>query len=570
MTDHEQTQEDTTKTADKAAVSSNLEPSVSEQTTNPAEDTQPESLALVAEEIVAPALEIEWDSALEDEIKGGKKDRPRPQHKPKKPASTFSELPLSDSVRSAIENMGWSTPTPVQAECLPYTLDNRDVAGFAQTGTGKTGVFLVSLAHQLEQHRKRQEEAKNEDAKGCQPFALVLAPTRELAVQIEDDCSKLFELLKIRSLAVYGGTDWEQLAKKLRKGVDVIIATPGRLLDYERKNVIDVSKLGMFVCDEVDRMFDMGFIDDVEKLLKKAPEKCQKLLFSATTNDRVHELAFEYLDQPEYISVNPEELAPERIEQHALLCETPEKLRVLMGLLREHNPERAIIFANTKLTAAWLQYKLSRNQFQVSIITGDLPQNKRIKLIECIKQGQVRYLIATDVASRGLHISGVTHVYNFDIPDDPSNYVHRIGRTARAGASGSSYTLVCDVYSENFAPIQEMLGEAAPKSRWFDSKYLEIKDQAGNPFDDNFGRPEPEPEPRRPDHARPHSRDRKPDTRKETPHRNKNQPQKKHPKKDAHSGNKKTQTPVATKKATPSVGALARKLFNVFFGWLKK
>jgi len=263
----------------------------------------------------------------------------------------------------------------------------------------------------------------------------------------------------------------------------MIVATPGRLKDFFQRKMVDLSQVKIFICDEADRMFDMGFIDDVEFFLDKIPEEAQKLLFSATTNDNVKELAFEYLNHPAYISVNPEVITPEAIEQHAIICDSSNKLRVMLGLLKEHNPVCAIVFTNTKMTAEWLHYKLSGNGIDVDLITGDLPQKKRIQLIQRIKEGKVKALIATDVASRGLHISKVSHVYNFDVPDDPANYVHRIGRTARAGAKGSSYTLVCEDYGENIRAIQEMLGtQVHLKGEWFDPKYLDIKDESGNPY----------------------------------------------------------------------------------------
>ena len=234
-------------------------------------------------------------------------------------------------------------------------------------------------------------------------------------------------------------------------------------------------------------MFDMGFIDDVEFFLSKLPEDVQKLLFSATTNAEVKELAFEYLDKPAYISVNPETLTPENIEQHAVIVDAPNKLKVMLGMLREHNPECCIIFTNTKLTAEWLHFKLSRNGIDVDLITGDLPQSKRIQLIHKIKDGKVKALIATDVASRGLHISRITHVYNFDLPQEPANYVHRIGRTARAGAKGSSFSLVCDDYGENLAGIKELLGEQFPvKAKWYDLAFDSIVDASGNPFEERI------------------------------------------------------------------------------------
>jgi ATP-dependent RNA helicase RhlB len=397
---------------------------------------------------------------------------------------SFEEADLDPRLLKAIQLLGWDKPTPVQGLCLPFTLKGRDVAGFAQTGTGKTGVFLTTFAQRF---LAREDKKPNESKGTALPFAVVLAPTRELAIQIHEDACSFLAPIGAKSLAVFGGMDYEKQAADLRAGIDLVVATPGRLKDYYQKKIISMRDCGLFVCDEVDRMFDMGFVDDVEYFLEKIPENAQKLLFSATTNEKVKELAFEYLEKPEYISVNPEVIAPENIEQHAILCDSTCKLKVMIGLLREHNPSRAVIFINTKLTAQWLQYKLKGNGIVADVITGDLPQRKRISLMKKIKEGKVRILIATDVASRGLHISDITHVYNFDLPDEAANYVHRIGRTARAGAKGVSYSLVCEEYGENFEKIKALLGDSAPKSVWFDERYLEIKDMAGNPFDDNFG-----------------------------------------------------------------------------------
>ena len=394
----------------------------------------------------------------------------------------FSDLPIDERVQNAIAKLGWVAPTPVQKLCLPFTLKGREVAGFAQTGTGKTGVFLITTTNKL-----LASDRSTQEGDGRHPRAIVLAPTRELAMQIEDDAKNLLEFSGLSSVAIFGGVDYEKQATKLREGVDVIVATPGRLMDYTKKGVVDLKDVQVFVCDEADRMFDMGFIEDVEFFLKRIPESAQKLLFSATTNEQVKELAFEYLESPEYISVNPEILTPEKIEQRAIHVHAQHKLKVLMGLMREQQPDCSIIFTNTKLTAEWLWFKLSRNGFEVDLITGDLPQKKRIRLIERIKRVELKALIATDVASRGLHISRVTHVYNFDLPEDPSNYVHRIGRTARAGARGTAISLVCDDYGQNLTGINTLLGsDHALTSVWFDEAYLKIEDKAGNPFQGKF------------------------------------------------------------------------------------
>jgi ATP-dependent RNA helicase RhlB len=261
----------------------------------------------------------------------------------------------------------------------------------------------------------------------------------------------------------------------------VIVATPGRLKDFIQKKVVNISDTKLFICDEADRMFDMGFIEDVKFFLNKLTEGCQKLLFSATTNDSVRELAFEYLDKPEYISAQPDSITPEKIQQHAIICESVNKFKVILSLLRRDKPNCSIVFTNTKAAAEWLHFKLNGNGLDTDLITGDLPQRKRIALIKRIKEGEVKALIATDVASRGLHIGAVTHVYNFDLPNEASNYVHRIGRTARAGATGTAISLVCEDYGENLRAINTLLGPLAMKSEWYDPSFLEVTDLAGSP-----------------------------------------------------------------------------------------
>lgn len=349
--------------------------------------------------------------------------------------NTFDDLPLHPTILEAVRTIGWTTPTPVQKLCLPFSLRGRDVAGFAQTGTGKTGVFLITILNKL-----LSSPAAADQTSGRVPRAIVIAPTRELAMQSEQDAQDLFARTGIKSIAVFGGIDYDKQAREIKEGVDVIFATPGRLKDYIQKKVVRLEDITLFVCDEADRMFDMGFIEDVEFFLERIPETAQRMLFSATTNEQVKELAFEYLENPEYISVNPETITPEKIEMHALHCHATQKLQVLLGLLQDHNPECSIIFTNTKLTAEWLYFKLLHNGIEADLISGDLPQKKRIDLIHRIKEGKIKALVATDVASRGLHISRVTHVYNFDLPDDAANFIHRVGRTARAGARGFAYS----------------------------------------------------------------------------------------------------------------------------------
>lgn len=403
-------------------------------------------------------------------------------HEDLPPIITFDELPVGEEVLQGIKSMGWSTPTEVQSLCLPYALKGQDVAGFAQTGTGKTGVFLITLAAQLLRQKQDQDTSKPRP-----PSAVILAPTRELALQIFEDSEKLFRSLKLRSTLIFGGVDFEKQLLELKKSPQVLVATPGRLKDFVQRKAVSLKSISIFVCDEVDRMFDIGFIEDVEYFLAQVPDTAQKLMFSATSNDTLEELCFEYLNRPKFLSVSQDEITPERITQKAILCSVSHKLRVFIGLLRSHKPQRAIIFTNTKMTAAWLHYKLSHNDFETDLITGDLPQKKRISLIRRIKAGKIRYLIATDVASRGLHISGITHVYNFDLPTEPANYIHRIGRTARAGATGTSYSLVCDEYGSHLVGINELM-KTPVLCEWFPEEYLAIKDNAPDPFLNNFGK----------------------------------------------------------------------------------
>jgi len=431
----------------------------------------------------AADLESESDESTEEEVR----ERPIVPLKDIPPEvaalgiNSFEDLPLVPSIGEAIRQMGWITPTPVQKLCLPYTLRSRDVAGFAQTGTGKTAVFLITILNKL-----LSTPSPEGQSAGRVPRAIVIAPTRELAMQSEQDAADLFAKTGLKSIAVFGGIDYDKQARDIAEGVDVIFATPGRLKDYIQKKVVRLEDISVFVCDEADRMFDMGFIEDVEFFLARIPQNAQRLLFSATTNDQVKELAFEYLENPEYISVNPETITPEKIEQFAIHCHATEKLRVLLGLLEDHKPDCAVIFTNTKLTAEWLYFKLQHNGVDADLISGDLPQKKRISLIHRIKEGKIKALVATDVASRGLHISRITHVYNFDLPDDAANYIHRIGRTARAGAKGYAYSLVCDDYGQNLTAINDLLGPLAMQTTWPDARYLQIVDKAGNPFEERY------------------------------------------------------------------------------------
>lgn len=391
---------------------------------------------------------------------------------------TFSYLGFSDKIISAVEKQNYKKPTRVQALCLPHTLDGKDVAGFAQTGTGKTAVYLLTAAQKL---------LKIEDRKAAphRPFVLVLVPTRELADQVAQDAKKLFSDLNIKSLAVFGGVDVERHASELNQAVDLVVATPGRLLDLHRSKKLELDHIQLLVIDECDRMFDMGFIDDVEYVLRHLPtERVQKLLFSATGSEKVKELAFEYLEQPEYIETDPVRITPEKISQIAYAVTAEQKFLTLMGHIKANNPECAIIFTNTKVVAEWIGYKLACNDLEVEVLTGDIPQRKRMSLIKKIKDGKCNLLVATDVLSRGLHVANLSHVYNFDIPDDSESFIHRIGRTARAGATGHAISLICEDYGYNMGGVEKLLGFNIPLMKVPES-FLSAVDKSDYPFDSN-------------------------------------------------------------------------------------
>lgn len=346
----------------------------------------------------------------------------------------FDELDLPQPLLMGITDAGFSNCTPIQEHTLPISLTGRDVAGQAQTGTGKTAAFLITLFTRLMQHTPAQTK---------HPRALILAPTRELVVQIEQDAQLLGRHCGFTIQAIYGGVDYMKQRDALRDGADVIIGTPGRLIDYLKQKVYSLKDIEMLVIDEADRMFDMGFIADLRFILRRLPpfDKRQNLMFSATLNLRVMELAYEFMNSPEKVSVTPERMTAENVEQVLYHASRKEKFPLLLGLLRRVGMIRTMIFINTKREGEYLNDRLNANGCPSRIISGDVDQKKRLRILEDFKEGKLPILIATDVASRGLHIDGVTHVINYDLPQDCEDYVHRIGRTARAGAEGKAISL---------------------------------------------------------------------------------------------------------------------------------
>jgi ATP-dependent RNA helicase RhlB len=365
----------------------------------------------------------------------------------------FDELDLPQPLRQGIADAGFTDCTPIQALALPLTLAGRDVAGRAQTGTGKTAAFLITLFTRL----------LGEERKGPDPSALILAPTRELVVQIANDAELLGRHCGLSVQAVYGGVGYEQQREALRRGVDIVVATPGRLIDYLKQKVFRLDRISTLVIDEADRMFDLGFIADLRFILRRLPpyDQRQNLMFSATLGPRVMELAYEFMNNPERVVVSSERTA-ENIEEVLFHVGRKEKFPLLLGLLRREQVERAIIFVNTKREGEMLHARMQANDQPSRLISGDVPQEKRLRIMKGFKEGKVPVLIATDVASRGLHVEGVTHVFNYDLPEDVEDYVHRIGRTARAGAEGKAISLADEVGVMSLEAIEAYIGYPIP------------------------------------------------------------------------------------------------------------
>ena len=368
----------------------------------------------------------------------------------------FDDLPLPEPVRQGIRAAGFTRCTPIQEKTLPLSLAGRDVAGQAQTGTGKTAAFLITtFTRLLEKPRAGRPSA---------PRALVIAPTRELVVQIANDARVLGQATGFTIQAVYGGIDYKKQREDLQAGVDVLIGTPGRLIDYLKQRVYDLGSTEVLVIDEADRMFDMGFIKDLRFLLRRLPpvDRRQSMLFSATLSFDVMELAYVFMNDAVRVSVTPEQVTAENVEHLVYHVSKPEKTHLLVNLLRETRDARILVFVNMRSTAERIVRWLEANGLAAAAITGDVDQRRRLRILEDFKTGALPILVATDVASRGLHIDGVTHVVNFDVPLDPEDYVHRVGRTARAGASGKAFTLACEDYVEGLEGIEGYIGFKLP------------------------------------------------------------------------------------------------------------
>ncbi len=381
----------------------------------------------------------------------------------------FDELNLPDELHRAIRDLGFTRLTAVQEAALPVALSGRDVAGQGRTGTGKTAAFLITVITHLLSHEPKKGR------KSHHPRALIIAPTRELALQISGDAKILLRYTNLKLHTVYGGVDYEKQRKAFEQGVDILIGTPGRLIDYFRKRCYSLRLCEMLVVDEADRMFDLGFIKDLRFLMRRLPkyDERQTMLFSATLSYRVLELAYEHMNDAVQIRAEEGGITAEGVEESLYHVAMEEKFPLLVSLLRQNEVKRGMIFVNEKRTGEKLAANLARYGFSVGILSGDIRQKKRMRILKDFIEGKLHLLVATDVASRGLHIDDVSHVFNYDLPQDAQDYVHRIGRTARAGSKGVAISFACERFCYGLPDIETYIGHSIPVPDW-DRSILEI------------------------------------------------------------------------------------------------
>ena len=371
---------------------------------------------------------------------------------------SFTGLHLPESVARGVADAGFERCTPIQAAALPRALAGLDVAGQAQTGTGKTAAFLVAIFTHLLRY------PASADRPSTAIRTLVLAPTRELAIQIHRDAEILGQYTGLTLGLAFGGVDYDKQRNTLAGGVDILIGTPGRTIDFYKQHVFDLRHVQVMVLDEADRMFDLGFIKDIRFLLRRlpSPEYRLNMLFSATLSQRVLELAYEHMNDPELIRIEPERITAERVRQVIYYPAMEEKASLLVHLMRKGAATRVMVFVNTKHLAERLERLLRANNVAAAAMSGDVPQRKRMRILREFHEGKLAALVATDVAARGLHIPDVSHVVNYDLPQDPEDYVHRIGRTARAGAAGDAVSFGCEQYVESLPDIEAFIGQRIP------------------------------------------------------------------------------------------------------------
>lgn len=411
----------------------------------------------------------------------------------------FDSLNLDKRIIDATRESGYVRCTPVQEQALPESLAGNDLIAQSQTGTGKTAVFLITIIQRL---------LSSGDSGGT-TRALILAPTRELAVQVEQVARDLCKYLPYRTVSVYGGVGYDEQERKLNSGTEIVIATPGRLIDFIKTRKLDLKGVSFFIIDEADRMFDMGFMPDVRFIMGKIPSrhKRQTMIFSATLDSQVRRLAEQFMRKPVEIEIDPNQITVDTVNQKVFHVSREEKLPLLLTLLSREKMPKVLIFTNMKRTAERLCFKLQGNGFRADVITGDIEQKKRLRVIEKLKSGQTSILVATDVAARGLHVDGISHVINYDVPNAAPNYVHRIGRTARAGAKGTAYTIACEDFVEHLPDVENFI-EQKIEVEFIDFDLL--KDKAG-PYRPGRGR-----KPTHQGDRKPMGRDKKTDARQQS------------------------------------------------------
>jgi len=403
--------------------------------------------------------------------------------------TSFQQLNLVESLQNALVSVGYTQCTPIQAQSLPHLLAGKDIAGQAQTGTGKTLAFLVATFNHLLKKPSAQERKPN------QIRSIIMAPTRELAIQIYNDAKPLADATGLRVAIVYGGDGYDKQISELEKGADIVVATTGRLIDFMKQGHIDLRFVQAATLDEADRMFDLGFIKDIRYIFSRMPEAKDRLnmLFSATLSYKVRELAYDNMNEPEHIEIAPEQKTSTNVKEEIFYPANEDKIPLLLTLLEEEWPDKAIIFANRKYKCEEVWGYLTSDGHRAGLLTGDVPQKKRLRILEQFTSGEIDILVATDVAARGLHIADVDYVFNYDLPDDAQDYVHRIGRTGRAGATGHSISFACEQFAQNLPAIEEYIVHRIPVSNYeHDSLLTDIqppkrihrprKDGAGKSF----------------------------------------------------------------------------------------
>ncbi len=377
---------------------------------------------------------------------------------PERPGKVrFHDLDIAIAIMHAIADLGFEYASPIQAQSLPFTLRGHDVVGKAQTGTGKTAAFLITIIEDLLKNPVAEDQRYAGEAR-----TLIIAPTRELVMQIAEDARALTKYTDLKVHTLVGGMDYDKQRRHLQENLcDILVATPGRLLDFSGSGYVYLDQVEILVIDEADRMLDMGFIPQVRRIVRQVPDRehRQTLFFSATFTPEVENLVQQWTFNPTHIEIEPEQVATDTVTQKIYITETRAKLNLLLNILRSDAVENAIVFANRRDQCRRLQERLAKAGFACGLLSGEVAQNKRVKTLDDFKSGRIKVLVATDVAGRGIHIDGVSHVINFTLPEEPEDYVHRIGRTGRAGKMGTSISFACEDDAFLLEPIEKMLGK---------------------------------------------------------------------------------------------------------------